>query len=474
MSTVAIIGAGMGGLAAALRLARLGHQVTVFEARSQPGGLAANETHGGLNFDIGPYLLLDQPGLARAFEWLGLRLEDEVDLVRVENVCEIGGGSAPPVRFYADLKRTAAELDRDYPGSGRRYEALVAAVTRTYARLSPLLYEPVPRKAIIRHPSAWPSLPFLLKPLVRVLSSTGLPRPVVEAIAIWAHFVGQTVDEAPSPMAFAPMFLHVQGAYYARGGIGTVPAALARAAIAAGAEVRLGARVARIRAEGGRATAVELSSGEVLPVDAVISNHGGIGTHELVAGAPVPRSQRAVADVQLQSPGACAYLAIRGPAPETYLRFHRPAEAPCSVLVQPRAVDPSCGSDGAFPARYISPLAHAEASTLGPAGQRAWFDTRLAEPWWRDVGAAKTLAVRTPSDWGAQFLLPHDAMNPAMTARFMRRGRLPHANPDVRGLYLAGSATHPGQFVAFCAQSGVHAANRLHRETAGRRVLAVR
>jgi phytoene dehydrogenase-like protein len=51
-----------------------------------------------------------------------------------------------------------------------------------------------------------------------------------------------------------------------------------------------------------------------------------------------------------------------------------------------------------------------------------------------------------------------------MTAKFMRQGRLPHKSPDVRGLYLAGSATHPGQFVAFCAQSGVHAANRLHRE----------
>lgn len=468
MSNVAVIGAGMGGLSAALRLARLGHRVTVFEARSSAGGLAANETHAGMVFDVGPYLLLDKPGLDVAFSWLGLRLVDEVDLVRVEDVCEIGGGAAPPIRFHADLARTASGLDAAYPGSGPKYEALVASVTRTFDRLRAVLLEPVPRRAILRHPRAWPAVPFLLKPLARVLSSTGLPRPIVDAIAIWSHFIGQPVDEAPSPMAFAPMFLHVQGAFYARGGIGTVPAALARAAAAAGVEIRLGVRVRAIRCESGRVRAVELESGEEHPADAVVSNHGGAGTHDLVAGAPVDRAARAVDGLTLQSPGACAYLAVEGPPPSTYLRFHRPDSGPCSVLVQPRSLDPSCGQGNAFPARLVSPMDHAEAARLGAEGQRAWFDARLAEPWWRSEGAeARVLAIRTPSDWGAQFLLPHDAMNPAMTARFMRAGRLPHASPDVRGLYLAGSATHPGQFVAFCAQSGVHAANRLHQEVGG-------
>jgi phytoene dehydrogenase-like protein len=50
-------------------------------------------------------------------------------------------------------------------------------------------------------------------------------------------------------------------------------------------------------------------------------------------------------------------------------------------------------------------------------------------------------------------------MNPVMTARLMRRGRLPHRAPGARGLYLCGSSTHPGQWVSFCAISGVLAAN---------------
>lgn len=52
-------------------------------------------------------------------------------------------------------------------------------------------------------------------------------------------------------------------------------------------------------------------------------------------------------------------------------------------------------------------------------------------------------------------------MNPVMTAQFMREGRLAHRSPHCRGLYLAGSATHPGQWVSFCAVSGILAAKLL-------------
>ena len=69
-----------------------------------------------------------------------------------------------------------------------------------------------------------------------------------------------------------------------------------------------------------------------------------------------------------------------------------------------------------------------------------------------------------PSEWGQEFRLHRDSMNPVMTAQSMRAGRLPHKSPFVEGLYLAGGSTHPGQWVSFCAISGVLAADRLHRD----------
>jgi phytoene dehydrogenase-like protein len=55
-------------------------------------------------------------------------------------------------------------------------------------------------------------------------------------------------------------------------------------------------------------------------------------------------------------------------------------------------------------------------------------------------------------------------MNPVMTAKFMLEGRLAHRSPDLGGLYLAGSATHPGQWVSFCAISGVLAADCVRQD----------
>src|SRR4029077_3090238 len=77
---VLIVGAGMGGLAAAVRLARSGFRVQVLEARSGPGGLAAGVEFQGFPFDAGPYILLDRPGLEWAFRSVGLELAERVAL----------------------------------------------------------------------------------------------------------------------------------------------------------------------------------------------------------------------------------------------------------------------------------------------------------------------------------------------------------------------------------------------------------
>jgi len=114
---VLIIGAGMGGLTAALRLARHGCTVRVLEARAGPGGLAAGFEQDGLPFDAGPYVLLDRPGLDWAFRAVGLDLDRLVTLRRLEDVYEVTS-PAGVVRFHADAERTAAGLEAAWPGSG--------------------------------------------------------------------------------------------------------------------------------------------------------------------------------------------------------------------------------------------------------------------------------------------------------------------------------------------------------------------
>jgi len=92
------------------------------------------------------------------------------------------------------------------------------------------------------------------------------------------------------------------------------------------------------------------------------------------------------------------------------------------------------------------------AQQLGPAGQLEYLEKLLEEKWCVKALRISRPAARTPSGWGQEYSLARDSMNPVMTAKFMREGRLPHRSPDLRGLYLA-AAHAPGQWVSFCAIS---------------------
>src|SRR5207245_10599308 len=177
----------------------------------------------------------------------------------------------------------AADFATRVPGSRLRYATVVATAGRVYRRLEPLLHHSRPRPVDLLRTGAWRHLRFLLGSLGAVLARTGLPPPLVDAIAIWTHVARQRIDEAPSPMAFVPALIHGAGAFYPTGGIAAVPLVLARAAEAASVELRHGARVRHIRVRDGRATGAELESGELVAADAVVSDHNAVDPYiELV------------------------------------------------------------------------------------------------------------------------------------------------------------------------------------------------
>jgi phytoene dehydrogenase-like protein len=462
---VVVVGAGIGGLAAASRLARLGHDVRLFEARAGPGGLASGLHLRGTGFDAGPYVLLDRPGLAWALDALGLDLDEAVVLQRIDALYSVTSDDDEPFEFFADCARTAAAIDRRWPGSGPRYEAFVAAADRVYTRTRMLLTARRRRPLDVLRTGAWRDLPFLLQSLARVLARSGLPRDVVNAIAIWTRIAGQDPAEAPSVMALIPAVIHRAGAHYPRGGISAIPRALADRVAAQGVECHWGVPVRSIRTRDGRVIGVETDRG-VTAADAVLSNAHGIGTHlDLLDTVPEP-VRRALARLPLQSPGLCAYLRVRTEPRPPYLRFRlRSGRDGCTLLVMPGVVDPGACVDGWWPARLIAPLGHEMASRLGPAGQRDILAQMIDEPWWRaGIAEHEVVGTRVPTDWGQEFRLHRDSMNTVMTARWMRSGRLSHRSPFVDRLYLAGSSTYPGQWVSFCAISGVLAADQLHRD----------
>lgn len=454
---IVVIGAGVGGLAAAAWLSRRGRKVLVLEARRGPGGLASAFEAEGRRFDAGPYVVLDRPGLEWAFEALGETLASHVTLLPVEEVYEVRFEDGPTLAVHRSLEKTAAGLEFLAPGTGERYVRFVERMSRIYDRLRPLQYVSRPGLGALLRSGGWRDIPFLFRSLAGVLERAGLPATAVDALSIWTHVAGQQGIRAPSPMAFVPVLIHRYGAWVPEGGMARIPGALEKIARAAGAEFRYGVRARKIRTRGRRVSAVE-ADGEIFEAEAVVSNAGGLRTYlELLDGAP-PGLRERLNRLPLQTPGVSAYLAVEGTPRPPFLKFRLPRQGLCRLLIAPGVVDPSLAGT----ARLLGPVDYAESEAAGPDGQRAYLEKLLAEPWWRgEFAGARPLATRLPAQWGAEFHLFRNSMNPVMTPEFMREGRLPHRSPVAEGLFLAGSSTHPGQWVSFCAISGILAAREL-------------
>ncbi len=450
---VIVIGAGVAGLVAATRLAQRGCAVTLLEASDSVGGLARGVEIAGRRVDGGPYVLLDRPGLEWAFTRLGLVLDEQLALTRIESIYRVEAAGVPDVQIDADLESTATGLDRSFPGAGRRYVRFVEETARIYRRLAPLLVREHSRAALfstgaIRHLST------LLRPLGAVLRRSGLPEPVVQAIGIWTAVAGQELDQAPSPLAFVPSLMHGVGCYLPRGGVFAVVDALVAAAEHAGIRPVVGSRVERVEVRNGRAIGVRVG-GELLEADAVISGAAGVSTLvELTQ--PRPRLARSLAAMPLQSPGLALFGVAERSSSGPYLLFRRTPEhprIPCRLSITPGAVHPD--ADQAAVIRLLAPVRQ-QATPLDATAAVALLDELRNDPWLRARAPGFTeRRALTPGDYGRSSTLYRDSMNPTMTASFMRRGRLPRRAPGIDGLYLVGSTTHPGQWVSFAAISGV-------------------
>jgi phytoene desaturase len=445
--------------------------VTVLEARDEPGGLASGFTVEGLSFDYGPYILLDRPGLEWSFQQFGEDLSRHLELRGIDEIYRVIDAESTQVNFYSDLDRTASEFEQRWPGSARRYIAFVQRTNHVYRRLSGLLHVAHPSVIDLLRSGAWTQTGFLLKSLQQVLAGTGLPPAIVNAIGIWTHVAGQRLSEAPSPLAFVPGLFHTVGCYLPVGGIRRISQVMAALAADSGVKFEFNSKVKRIRTQHLTVKAVETEDGGAREAEVIVSNHSAIGTYLDLLDQRIGNDEADLKSLPLQSPGVCAYLAVANKPAPPYLHFYLPpGDEPCRLLINPALVVPEEKTNGWHPARLLSPMRYAEAAREGDRGQQQYLEKILAEDWWKaHSGEMRVLASQTPAQWAGRFNLYRDSMNPVMTARFMRSGRMPHRSPRFKGLYFAGSSTHPGQWVSFCAISGILAANCVLDDLAGSR-----
>jgi phytoene desaturase len=278
---IVVIGAGIGGLAAAARLCALGHSVTVLEQAAAPGGKCGLVELGGHRFDSGPSLLTMPGVFEELFAATGAPLEQELELVRVEPVTRYRFADGSGFDLGADLPPTLAALESWSPGAGTDWSAFLGACASMWPASLRYLSAPPPwppRRPGPGEPAPHPLDLLRVRPwrTLRSLARAHLRDPRLRMVAErFATYAGADPRRAPAALAVAGYVEHAFGAWHPRGGLHRLVEALAARVERLGGELRLGTGVRRIdcgRASGPRARvrAVETDA-EALECDAVVS-----------------------------------------------------------------------------------------------------------------------------------------------------------------------------------------------------------
>jgi phytoene desaturase len=456
---VVVVGAGLGGLAAALRLQGAGHDVVVVEQRERPGGRAYQLRDGGYTWDTGPSLVTMPWVLEEAFAAGGLDLHREVDLVRLDPFYRIfWAGEDEHLDFVADRGRMAAEIAK--------------FSSRDAAALGPFLdaMRPVYEEGILgagrREFSSLADLARFAPRMLRLGAALPLYRAVArhfehprirEAFSFHSLFIGGDPFRVPAIYGALVYLQFLDEVWYARGGVYSIVEAMARAL-----DVRCSARVERIEQRAGRVTAVALEGGEVLRADAVVSNADVLRTPELLGRRPPLRRLRPTMSCFLLYLGTDRrferlehHTLLVGHGYRKFIRdVTRAGRLPSTFstyLHAPSRTEPAMARPGGDSICVLLPVPNLRAGSVDWAHAAERLRDALVADLERTFGLrglGDAVAVEhrmTPVDferdlgaaWGNAF-----AVEP--TLHQSAALRVPNRDRTVRGLYHVGGGTHPG------------------------------
>jgi phytoene desaturase len=466
---VIIVGAGPGGLAAALLLARAGAEVTVLERLPRVGGRSATVQAQGFRFDLGPTFFLYPRVLAEIFAACGERLENEVELIRLDPIYHLvfeGGGE---LRATPDLQRLAREIAKLAPADAAGLARLITDNRAKFEAFLPVLQRPFAGLRDFASRDVLKALR-LLRPLHSVdrdLARYFADPRVRLAFSFQSKYLGMSPFKCPSLFTILAFMEYEHGVFHPRGGCGAVMEAMAKIARRAGVRIRLGEPVTEILFEGRKAVGVRTPRGETR-ADALVINADFAGTMARLVPDHLRRrwSDRKLATKRYSCSTFMMYLGIEGRLDhldhhtilltEDYRRNVREIEQGKVAPTQPSLyVQNACVTDP-----EQAPPGHSTLYVLVPVGNLSGgIDWRQETRGYRELvlrrltqlgidGLERRIRferIITPADWehdmhifrGATFNLAH-------TVRQMLHNRPRNRFEDLEAVYLVGGGTHPG------------------------------
>jgi phytoene desaturase len=272
---IIVVGAGIGGIAAAGRLARAGHKVTVFEKGIRPGGRTAFIERDGFRFDTGPTLFLMPEVFAETYAALGERMQDHLDLVRLDPTYRAHFHDGSSLDLSPSLARMREQLDAMQPGG---FGAFLRFMEEGYRNYNLSLEKFVGRNFYsIWEFFALKNLPLLfqMKALVSHADNASRyfkdPR-LLAAFSFQNMYLGLSPYDAPATFSLLQYTELADGVWFPRGGLYRPIATLEKIASSLGVRFEYGTAVARIDVADGLASGVTLEGGEQVKADVVLAN----------------------------------------------------------------------------------------------------------------------------------------------------------------------------------------------------------
>jgi phytoene desaturase len=476
LKKIIVIGAGLGGLAAAIRLARAGHAVEVWEKNDAPGGKLQELRRDGFSWGTGPSILTMPQVLRELFADAGERIEDHLTLVRLDSCCRY---------FWTD----GTVLDED-AAFWRRPEV---ASFLDYARG---IYELSGEAYLNRPPSEFwrafsPGNLRKLRHLGKVATTRTLAQEVERRISNphlrqiflrFATYNGSSPYRTPATFNIIPFVEAEFGGWYVRGGLPEISRVLARMAEKLGVVFRFGTTATRW--ENGEATAQD---GRTARADVLICNGDALTSRTGFLPAS-PRAQKRLLAPPLSTSGFILFLGVRGrdqrldhhniffsdDYPREFSEIHEqhvsPSEPTIYISISARHDPDRAPPDHDNYFVLVNVPARDQAQPWSTEETRAYRDRIIARLARFGLDLRNRIVSEqtfTPTDFAQRDLAHHGALygwaSHSVRASLLRP---PMRDPERRNVYYVGGTTHPGGGIPLVLLSGKMVAELIQREHA--------
>jgi phytoene desaturase len=464
-----IVGAGPGGLAAALLLAKSGVKVTVVEKRGQVGGRTSTIEQDGFKFDVGPTFFLYPQVLKEIFAAAGYDLASEVPMTRLDPQYRLVFGAGGELLATPNVERMEKAIAAISPDDAKRFHQFIAHNRGKLAKFLPFLQSPFESWRDLAKVDMLKLLPLLApwKSLDTDLQTHFKDERIRLGFSFQSKYLGMSPFRCPSLFSILSFLEYEHGVFHPTGGCGSVTKAMARIAREMGVEILLNEPVERVLIEDGKAIGVKTAN-HSLPADAVVVNADFAGAMRRMVPNRLRKkwTNERLAKKRYSCSTFMMYLGIDGRYDDVshhtiYLAkdyrqnlrdiedLHQLSDNPSFYVQNACVTDATLAPDGQSTLYVLLPVTHESDSVdwakEAPRYREVALD-QMEKIGIRDVRKRiRTEKIVTPTGWASEFDLYKGAtFSMAHSLNQMLHLRPHNRFEDIGQMYLVGGGTHPG------------------------------